>query len=316
MIGLFGLGRRVCGCLCFLLIVGPLLIVIGVAVLFSATHDTRGPLISQYNEAVANWTNTHRAQFAQISPNIYSTEHPNPLVLGANTQGDILADHDKKIHSYTPLKYTYQLSSLVASKPWSSSNTSQFVVSVGSKASTVSVTLVATPAVTYGCTNPHGNDCPECTNQGGVWDFVKQTCTTIEVLDGFCLKLANSSGSWEKAADYGGYGCGAKNDWNTQSYVKVNPTKTPTVTFSGTITVRSLYDPYVYAAHLTDGSYNFGMTQADKAKTGVMLIIVGGVFIAPAILITVFTYRYFTKKSHHDYHDVHHHHHQGYGSTH
>ena len=49
-------GRTACSCICGLLLLGPVVIAVGLAVLSSSTVDTRGAGIASYNAAIANWT--------------------------------------------------------------------------------------------------------------------------------------------------------------------------------------------------------------------------------------------------------------------
>lgn len=61
--GAFGLyhelrdfGRSVVGCICCFIVVGPILLIVGIAMLVAAGTDTRSSSISSYNSAVSLWT--------------------------------------------------------------------------------------------------------------------------------------------------------------------------------------------------------------------------------------------------------------------
>lgn len=61
------LGRKIAGCICFLLIIGPILIVAGGLVLANAGKYSRTDAINSYNGAVSAWMSNGYAAFQKYS---------------------------------------------------------------------------------------------------------------------------------------------------------------------------------------------------------------------------------------------------------
>lgn len=60
-------GRSVTACICCFLVGGPILLIVGIALLVSAGTDTRGNSISQYNGAVSTWTLSGAGRVANLT---------------------------------------------------------------------------------------------------------------------------------------------------------------------------------------------------------------------------------------------------------
>jgi len=307
---LWQLERRVCGCMCCLICVGPILVVLGLVFLLSATSDTRGDLINEYNVAVDAWTDTHRANFEKALFRFGNSTNGPLSFMKQDTSADTLNDHDKDIHTYNYLKYTAVLSDAITPKPWLANSKGSLVFWPADTNSSRSVPFTDNPTLmsdtiytakdlqcspSTSTTSSGSTDCNSACNQkGGTWNYATSICTVHSYLSQYCLKVDNN---WNPSNIYGGLGCTPSTSWSTSTYVHTfNPT---IIAFTGTVTVRSANDPYIVAEHLTGGSLNFGLTRAQKAEIGIILIITGGAFLLPVVLITYFVVRYYKRKHHH-----------------
>jgi hypothetical protein len=60
-----------------------------------------------------------------------------------------------------------------------------------------------------------------------------------------------------------------------------------------TYEVRHVKDPFVVASRLTNGKYNFGLTQAEQAGVGLTLIVIGAVMCGIVILAVTYIFKMF-----------------------
>jgi hypothetical protein len=61
------LGRKVAGCICFTLILGPILIVVGGVILANAGKYSRTDAIDSYNSAVSSWSSSGYTAFQKYA---------------------------------------------------------------------------------------------------------------------------------------------------------------------------------------------------------------------------------------------------------
>ena len=304
----FGIGRQICGCLCCLLCTGPFLILIGIIVLFSAADDTRGEKEANYNKAVNSWTNTGRDEFeGAMGFSVFQNDGSlYPFIV--DTTGDDLDDTADTLQSYKALKYVASNAVLFSTNYTNNGNTISkdinFLVMNGNttfinslngftvKSLSPSQLSEQTPCRTN-TYNSNSNDptCASvCVNLGGVYDNARDSCAVKSIMTKACIKLIVNNNRWIPDQDFGGYGCYPGNDlsWAPEEYRTSNVQNGDSINIGATaIVLRSSSDPFVIAGDMTDGTYNFGLTTGQKLATGLILIIIGGVFMAPAILITV-----------------------------
>lgn len=322
MFWLFRLEKKICSCLCCFFCLGPILIIIGVALVVSSASDSRGALISKYNDAVEAWTSTHKAEFESLAANSVLVVNGNRSnVLSLDTSNDALNDDDKKFIPYAARKLVVSLNNVILPMAWNpySGATVMLEVFVNNTAGPTIFSQTVQPMKTsyVSTTCDLSQDyCSDCTAKNGVW--TSSGCRVSSVASNVCVKVDQySSGNWYASSTPGGdVGCGAGGNWQAVSYTNVYNPVSPIV-FNGQFVLRSAYDPYVVAASLTGGTFRFGLTTKEKIKYGFILIIIGGVCVVPAVLLGVFCYRHLAKK--HDHHH-HHHHYQpvmpGYGTYH
>ena len=70
-------------------------------------------------------------------------------------------------------------------------------------------------------------------------------------------------------------------------------------TFTIQTSVRSQQDPFIAAQEITEGTMNFGLTKAQVAQTGLIIMIIGIIFMIPCCCVTGLTIYYFQKKRRH-----------------
>ncbi|KNC49787.1 uncharacterized protein AMSG_06066 [Thecamonas trahens ATCC 50062] len=299
-------GRQIVGCICCCAIVGPILVLIGIIVLVSALKDTRGDKIKKYNAAVDKWNSQSRDELlaAQFT-NTNSGASGGAEVLGATTAVDVLRDDDKDLKSYEPLKYRTAGGFSFASATLGTSDivyTADISASQnGGPASTMSVGLTFGHYISRGqgslsrscqltaTSTSTGSSRPlcsqVCSDDGGQWDSTTSTCRFYLRASDMCLKVTLSGSSWTPASVPGsGFGClyknqgGTKGDWSISSYTSVSAGATITPS-TVQLTIRSSDDPYILASDLTNGSYDFGLTRAQKIVIGIVLIVIGCVWM-------------------------------------
>ena len=298
--------------------IGPILILIGVIVLISAIKDSRGDKIKQYNAAVDKWTASARAEFAGAQ--FVNNGASPPETLGTVTTGDILKDDDKDIKSYQALKYqsTSGFGAYAAGTVGTVGvqYTSDIVASQnGGTGSSMSVTLpfstyrsAGTTGLSKSCTNSptttssgSSDNRPLCSavcgEDGGTWDSSGNTCHFYRVASRFCLKVALSGTTWSPTTTPGaGFGClyktqaGIKGDWGVATTSRSSPGSAVEPSRVN-IMIRSSADPYILASELTKGTYDFGLSRAQKIIIGIILIVIG-VVISCCVFGAIF---YFVK---------------------
>jgi len=128
----------------------------------------------------------------------------------------------------------------------------------------------------------------ECQRKG-FWDDDQNYCKIYEKITQFCVKLRTTEDGWAISSIGGNMGCGLNQNWQAETYA---PVYLDPEMYSGTfdITIRHLMDPYISAAVITDGTFNFGTDwDAHKLQIGKILGIVGACFFLITIFFTLYT---------------------------
>jgi len=323
MDGCFAAENRLCGmayhivcCLCILMCLGPILIIIGIIVLFTAAVDnTRANEISQYNTAVNDWTNTYRAQYA-ATPGFTVTSPGNTALL-QDTNTDTLNDDGTDYSTYSALKYdtqsftvppftitnyqnqyTYSVTLNITQND-ATNNTIQYSLAAF-KATVLRSTDMGCSTTTNNNQNTNNNCIYVCPNTySGIWDTTLFQCNITYILKSVCLKVSKTGNTWQFDNTNGGIGCAPAPSttypylgsvWPVETYTAYNNRvgSGSVINFNSVpLFLRHYKDPYIAAAYITDGSYYFGLTKGQKVATGLIIIIIGAVFTAPAVAITV-----------------------------
>jgi hypothetical protein len=270
----------------------------------SAFNDTRGKAIDKYNQGVDFWTSTGYAEFAGIASVTPLT--PASGTYNANASPDVLKDDDvSKLKTYTPAKFV--ASAVTITVPTLSSQ--QMITYAFRVNATDDITLNsavrafyvdAQTATQISCNTSITNDClNKCTAKAGVW--TGSVCNIQKKADKFCVRInKNLAGTFFAnntvySTSSLGYGCepGPKSDWNI-AYSYQASTSAAT-SWDVIAYIRSSYDPYVYAAFLTNGTYDFGMSTAEKIVMGFVLIIIGALMLCCLIYPIVLVCKHMNK---------------------
>jgi len=287
-----------------LVILGPLLLVIGVWQFLEAPNDhERDDNISKMNTVIDEWNMQYLPIFQNQSFSVQNTAGKNWINMLADRSGGISAND---LHSYVALKYNIK-GQIIPSQVWNSGQQIQIYFKDRSNSSWSVSTALFVKQTT--------NDLQTtCYSKGG--QPTNSNCYYYYYLSDFCVKVTNRSGYWAPDNSYGGFGClyGDNNpsdsgNWNPGYYQQAlynngSIFHTQFDFSSVTTTIRHLNDPYVYAQYLTQGSMDFGLTRAQKALVGLVLIVIGSIFSLPCCVCLVLMTVCFSKRRHH-----HHHHH-------
>lgn len=253
----------------------------------------RGRGVDTYNTAVDDWNSNGRAAFASAYP-----VSLGPVSLAADTQGSVaqsyLASYDtdpEELLEPDPLQYVGSLSfsSELSPDDWFPGDPENPSVQLQFSVSGREATQVTVPR------RFAEHQCEWI--QRGKWN--RQVCKWYYyVLEGVCVKLADKDGSWEpslelesltgKTAGFGCYMYGrpgtytvrSTNLWGVGVYKRAEERLVAPKTVS--VQVKSNADPALIVDSLTQGSYDFGPSQAAKFMWGLILTLV-----ASAILFTM-----------------------------
>jgi len=316
--GLCGIAYHICCCLFCLVCLGPILIIIGVVVLFTLTVNGRANEIVAFNNAVTAWNNTYRPEFV-ASPG-FSIGSPFNVTLAQDLNADALMDTGTDYLTYQPLKfdslnvampsiiYSPQTTNYQINFPLLDNNGTSLATNVVIfKTASLSYTQLGTTCSTTNYNNNNNRPCQfVCADYLGSWDQFALRCTVAAVVTQLCVKVSLVGQQWQLDSKYGGVGCQPTNaqypnlhppnfpydGLTTQPIEKYKLVVVPANGFAVNIPnvnviVRHTQDPFVVAGYITGGSYNFGATTGQKLTTGLILIIVGGVFTLPAIIAVV-----------------------------
>lgn len=291
-VGSHHFGRNFCNCLCCFLCLGPILFLTGFGLLISSLTDFRTGHIDNYNAAVTAWTTSdginpsnYQILSAVMNVSMVFSYFPLTSTLLANSLSEsYISDNDQRISSYSDyIRFmspaVIDLSSRCSQyAPWYGCDLTayaSFELFVGGK----SVNYISVPAFTRS-RKPVSQE-SQC-DAGDYWDSFSSNCDTYSVISDICVKISQEAlGGWSVDNSFGGPGCGTYS-WNAASYTRLRiessfdfPTRQPVL-----LTVRSVKDPRVaFYGEMGPGSTNFGMTQGAKARTGIVLLIIGGIIL-------------------------------------
>lgn len=284
----WGCGRRVCGFITFLLCFGPCCIIVAIAMFVVAAKDPRDHHIATYNQAVDLWAGSEYQNFAnlKLAMAVYDNQDSPRLCIN-DTSMDSIDDSGRTIHQYSGyLKYTYTGSIL----PQSVSSPSQRiqVENIGS-GNDASVQVKAYNAYSegpsqLGCTHSSSTSssssyspytCAQyCYNQKGYWQMGIDRCYFIQYLKEVAVVVQSDGTFLSNPIGYQDY-TSTQPDSVGASYT-TSSREMPDIT----VTIRSVYDPYLTIYKLTHGSLWFGLTSRQYATIGIAFIAVGAAMIA------------------------------------
>jgi len=127
-----------------------------------------------------------------------------------------------------------------------------------------------------------------CSNNGG--EYTGGRCKFYSQLAGYCMKISNAGDKWVVDEAFGGSGC--TYGWDpvstkSLSYNNGGVYTTPIPFYNVQFGIRSQADPRIEAEYLTNGSLDFGLTKAEIAATGLIIMIIGIIFMIPCCCMTI-----------------------------
>jgi len=278
--------RNAICCMLCLVIAGPVLFIIGISILVSAPgNNTRSDNVSSMNDAIAQWNTLYMGQFADYTFSLAGPNMTQPFVPTAvsPTEASEIVDTDG-VNNYKPLYYTGSVNNLFPSSQYVDGLTYDLVINATSTvAGNVNSSFTLNVPVFFSNTTA-GVSLSYCTANGGNY-IGGGTCTFYNAFDSICLKLSEVKNLWGVDNSYGGFGCEAP-DWNSVTYKLLQYNNgalfdidIPFVDL--TVTLRSQGDPRIEAEYLTNGSLDFGLTKAQTAAIGLIIMIIGIIFMLP-----------------------------------
>jgi len=287
------LGRHIIGCVCCLMCIGPILTIIGIVYLASATSDGRTALINQYNGAADYWTSTELAEFSGLA--VTTVLAAGSTTLPAVTSGDNVNDATAKLTPYNRMRYE-------ASVDYGATPPAAFNFQIGG-ANVVPAGYTLTCSYQYvhasqmSCSTQNGqsNQCyTACANQGGVWNNPTLECAFLVGASRVCVKVSKTGTSWAanttfSSSDNGGcFPCAYAGNGGTAlsttygfctDYAVVQNVIYPNAVSCNRIiptSVRNARDPWVLLAKGSSGSMSFGLTTGQKLAMGAAFLAIGG----------------------------------------
>lgn len=302
--------RQILCMLCFFLIVGPILIIVGAVFLKAAYDDSRGANVKLYNNAAYNWDHVGRSTFASIhGQNITlayqqgaSTSDSSILFVHSKTNALPLHDNMKDVYVYSLNQY-YEGSFLVSmSDQLYNQGVEMFVPPMNQsllpvnnlmKCSTIKRTtrhctrrknrrlLLATTNTNNRPTH-HGthNDNSNCIS-------IVHYEHTLRVMDRIDLTLESNQLQYVsdmtscKSTNQEFRNLRSVNSDSSSCHIKELFDINAQSAFTIKVRVFSKQDPYILAQKVTWCWLSFGMTAESKASIGIGLLVSG-------IILTIF----------------------------
>uniref|UniRef100_A0A7S1L763 Uncharacterized protein n=1 Tax=Neobodo designis TaxID=312471 RepID=A0A7S1L763_NEODS len=295
-----GFIRGVLGCLCCLLCAGPILVIVGIVVLVAPNHFEENT--NKYKDAIKTYDANIRPYFNNAS-GIIDPHTGSDLTMAVELKEVVIngINSDK-----VPKFFSSVLEHL--SVPFSTSQ-SVTVNSVrnGRMASGAGIQFNLGPFFSSSeqhapsepsCSKKSRNDCDSSDYQrycrdtfGSAASASGSRCEWFQREEYFCRPVSLSGNNWvassaKQTCDYidgssKAMGTYSENGGHTYRFTrnKLKIWSSPLST-SVQVLVRSDEDPYLVAAELTKGSFDFGLTAAQQRVLGLVLIIIGAALIA------------------------------------
>lgn len=135
-------------------------------------------------------------------------------------------------------------------------------------------------------------NCPEqCTADSGYWDRDEQVCKLYWVLSEVCW-VVDAILPQRKSPVYDGCAYDSSTG-SLNTYVYTQSPQGPSIKFSAvSFSLRSGADPWILAASLTKGTFDFGAAKSSQFATGIAAGIIGFLFtVGPCVLLRTFITR-------------------------
>ncbi|KAJ3040194.1 hypothetical protein HDV00_011290 [Rhizophlyctis rosea] len=300
------LSKKISNFLTFICCLGPVLVIVGIVFLVSASTHSREKKIAQYNDAVQQWTTSIRTPFSQATFGMTYPTPAQPMVPQTSPSKGMMTVTDSdtsQIQDYTPL--FFGAGSAVPFSP----NGSYVITTVNANGvagwfkfdvppeitKTVSQTTMRC-RTSYDCNartqkTTDYNNCiakPYCSTvcsgtYGGWLDNSETLCSYYSTLRSICLQVADGgAGVGYKLATATSLtnnklGCDYSNGFEPATYVPSISAGNPSSLSS--FVLRQAGDPYITLQAVTSGTGAFGLSTGQKAGMGAGLLIAGIVWM-------------------------------------
>jgi hypothetical protein len=243
--------------------------------------------IAATNKVIMDWNNVGKAEFSDLVVYAASSNSTTIQTLAADLKSDANMT-ESELSSYSPVKYDVTVSTnFIQSQPfvfgeevdvsfWFNKNTNQ------TADGRVTIKI-------FREFDDRESDSQTCANDRG--DFTPpSTCTFRYRADKVCVKFSKASDNWSPDSAIGGdVGCefyngitafGVNERFTAAHYVLTTDTMVNNFN-SFQVTARSASDPFIKVQELTEGTGDFGPTAAERALTGLIIMIIGIFFMIP-----------------------------------
>lgn len=277
--------RVVLGCLCCVLIGGPVMIIVGIVLLVG--DNNRADYVKTYNAAVANFDTSGMATWASAgamgrtgSQQTFSMQTSPVIINGdttdVNTSGYSYYGQNSFNTGATPVSLTF---SATTSTAFTRNNVQMSKVDSSGQRCTTSFSSCSTSTMQSLCRGDKGND---ATYSGGSCSDGSTcgTCSVTRYLTTYCAVLARSTSPlWVESTMH--KSCYYPFDFNSQNY------GTTTAPSSVTLQLFSDSDPYIALQTVTEGTNDFGITAETQRKIGIILLVIG-IFMTIGVCVGLF----------------------------
>ncbi len=304
---------RECCAFCFM--AGPFMLYTSIKSFTSAVVDTRSDAIDQLKPYVDAWTGGKRAQFEAVSY-VFAVNGHSPANLEAVTTGDpvpnltplygSIADSVRR-SDWTALRYTTPESCAPTGGPsckspppappgdltFTLAESSELIAGRDSATVTLDTPgLQACAPLQYDRTNGDVSSYLQLTRVTAVVDPTKPLAA--QTINGFanCSSMFGTHGAMTSQGTpdtaHRKWSNGMPCSWTALgSYEEVG-----TCSSSGPVlTVRSIDDPFIAAATITDFTLDFGKSATSNAGSGFLLLIVGLIWTAATWGLSIYHYK-------------------------
>jgi hypothetical protein len=270
-----GMFRAALGCLCCLLLGGPIMIIVGI-VMVSAPNN-RESQVQAYNNAIASFNTNVFSGWSGTIANTQAQQATMSITVQGNMEGINPGESSVMTAgvSTQPNSVTFAFDQL--SESFSSSpgyvNANVNYISCSSAYSTANQ-YCSSSSMQSKCRSQYGSGAiysgGGCYQSSGSCGY----CSYNTYLQSFCVVVTQSAnnGDWQQSSNMRS----CQYPFSSSSYQNYGSSSVSTIPFR----VYSSSDPYLVLQQQTEGTNNFGLTRAQQTSIGLGLAAGGGVLTA------------------------------------
>ena len=288
---------------CIFLIIGPILVIVGIALIASPNH--RVEWVNSYNAAGDSFTSTQRLEMTKVAMSITSGFSQTPALLVNQAQSVPVTGNKDGVNIYqsivlqTTAVPSSSLTSAVVSATKNgllSSTLSNLqglqVPTTQSNSVSISCTKSECTSASSDCTCPSSAMSSKCTRQysGSYTDSSGScregntcgTCRYQSYVSQVCLPVAVGTSAVAVAASSLA-SCYYPFQSTSARYSSSNA--------NPTLSIMDENDPFIALERITKGADNFGLTAAEQTAAGLSCLVIGGIICLVVGGVFVFLFR-------------------------